>query len=283
MYKITIMLSVNSDDILYNNAGGYNMKIYQVDAFTEKPFKGNPAGVCVLDKQIEDDWMQNVAKEMNLSETAFLLANGDGYNLRWFTPSAEVDLCGHATLASAHILWEKGYLSKEQEAKFYTKSGLLTATITDGWIQLDFPATPEREADAPAELISAIGVEPIYVGKNIFDYLVEVESEDVVKKLKPDFMRLAKIPMRGVVVTASSKEYDFVSRFFAPGIGIPEDPVTGSAHCCLGPYWMKKLKKTSFIAYQASERGGVLKVKVAGERVLISGKAVTVMEGQLLY
>jgi len=283
MYKITIMLSVNSDDILYNNAGGYNMKIYQVDAFTEKPFKGNPAGVCVLDKQIEDDWMQNVAKEMNLSETAFLLANGDGYNLRWFTPSAEVDLCGHATLASAHILWEKGYLSKEQEAKFYTKSGLLTATITDGWIQLDFPATPEREADAPAELISALGVEPIYVGKNIFDYLVEVESEDVVKKLKPDFMRLAKIPMRGVVVTASSKEYDFVSRFFAPGIGIPEDPVTGSAHCCLGPYWMKKLKKTSFIAYQASERGGVLKVKVAGERVLISGKAVTVMEGQLLY
>ena len=259
------------------------MKIYQVDAFTEKPFKGNPAGVCVLDKQIEDDWMQNVAKEMNLSETAFLLANGDGYNLRWFTPTAEVDLCGHATLASAHILWEKGYLSKEQEAKFYTKSGLLTATITDGWIQLDFPATPEREADAPAELISALGVEPIYVGKNIFDYLVEVESEDVVKKLKPDFMRLAKIPMRGVVVTASSKEYDFESRFFAPGIGIPEDPVTGSAHCCLGPYWMKKLKKTSFIAYQASERGGVLKVKVAGERVLISGKAVTVMEGQLLY
>ena len=265
-----------------NSIGGYNMKIYQVDAFTEKPFKGNPAAVCVLDKQVEDSWMQNVAMEMNLSEAAFLLSNGEGYNLRWFTPNSEVDLCGHATLASAHILWERGYLSKEQEAKFYTKSGLLIAKLHEGWIQLDFPATPEKEAEAPVELISALGVEPIYVGKSVFDYLVEVDSEDVVENIKPDFIKLMKVPMRGVIVTAKSKEYDFVSRFFAPGIGIFEDPVTGSAHCCLGPYWMKKLKKEIFTAYQASERGGILKVQV-GERVLISGKAVTVMEGQLLY
>jgi len=259
------------------------MKIYQVDAFTEKPFRGNPAAVCVLDRQVEDAWMQNVAKEMNLSETAFLLSNGEGYNLRWFTPTSEVDLCGHATLASAHILWERGYLNKEQEAKFFTKSGLLSAKMSDGWIQLDFPVTLEKETEAPAELISSLGVEPIYVGKNIFDYLIEVESEDIVKNIRPDFIKLMKVPMRGVIVTAKSEEYDFVSRFFAPGIGIFEDPVTGSAHCCLGPYWMKKLKKDTFTAYQASERGGILKVQIAGERVLISGKAVTVMEGQLLY
>ncbi len=259
------------------------MKIFQVDAFTERPFKGNPAAVCVLDRQVEDKWMQDVAKEMNLSETAFLLKTDQGYNLRWFTPSSEVDLCGHATLAAAHILWERGYLKKEEEAKFYTKSGLLVAKTSGGWIQLDFPATTEKEATPPAELISALGVKPIYVGKNIFDYLIEVESEDIVKNIKPDFIKLMEVPMRGVIVTAKSKEYDFVSRFFAPGIGILEDPVTGSAHCCLGPYWMKKLNKETFTAYQASERGGALKVQVAGERVLISGKAVTVMEGELLY
>jgi len=259
------------------------MKIYQVDAFTEKPFKGNPAAVCVLDKQVEDAWMQNVAMEMNLAETAFLVSDGEGYNLRWFTPTSEVDLCGHATLASAHILWERGYLSKEQEAKFYTKSGLPKAKINEGWIQLDFPATPEKKAEVPVELISALGVEPVYVGKSVFDYLIEVESEDVVKNLKPDFVKLMKVPMRGVIVTAKSNEYDFVSRFFAPGIGIFEDPVTGSTHCCLGPYCMNKLKKNSFTAYQASVRGGILKVQIVGDRVLISGKAVTVMEGQLLY
>jgi PhzF family phenazine biosynthesis protein len=259
------------------------MKIYQVDAFTEVPFKGNPAGVCVLEESADDGWMQNVAKEMNLSETAFLAPYEDGYNLRWFTPSSEVDLCGHATLASAHILWERGYLDEDREALFYTKSGLLRAKKENGWIQLNFPATKEQKVEAPLELTLALGVEPVYVGKNIFDYIVEVETEETVKNMGPDFTTLRKIPARGVIVTARSKEYDFVSRFFAPAVGVPEDPVTGSAHCCLGPYWMEKLKKDSFVAYQASARGGMLKVKVAGDRVLISGKAVTVIEGELLY
>jgi PhzF family phenazine biosynthesis protein len=247
------------------------------------PFKGNPAGVCVLEESADDGWIQDVAKEMNLSETAFLVPYENGYNLRWFTPSSEVDLCGHATLASAHILWERGYLDEDREALFYTKSGLLRAKKENGWIQLDFPATKEQKAETPPELTLALGVEPVYVGKNIFDYIVEVESEETVKNMEPDFTTLLKVPARGVIVTAKSKVYDFVSRFFAPAVGVPEDPVTGSAHCCLGPYWMEKLKKDSFIAYQASARGGVLKVKVAGDRVLISGKAVTVIEGELLY
>ena len=259
------------------------MKIYQVDAFTEKPFKGNPAAVCILEENKPEEWMQEVAGEMNLHETAFLFSMNQGYGLRWFTPNSEVDLCGHATLACAHILWEKGYLKKNQEANFHSKSGLLTAKLTEGWIQLNFPATPEEKIDAPEELIEALDINPVYVGKNIFDYLVEVDSEEIVKNLKPDFMKLMKVRARGVIVTAKSTEYDFVSRFFAPEIGIFEDPVTGSAHCCLGPYWMKRLGKDSLYAYLASERGGVLKVQVAGERVLIMGKAVTVLEGELLY
>ncbi len=260
------------------------MKIYQVDAFTEKPFSGNPAGVCVLSEKLDEKLMQNIAREMNLSETAFLVKNKDGYNLKWFTPDSEVDLCGHATLASAHILWEKGYLKEDQEAKFSTKSGLLTAKMNKGWIELNFPALPEEKTKPPAELLESLGVEAVYVGKNIFDYLVEVESEEIVRTMKPDFVKLSKVPARGIIVTARARsgEHDFVSRFFAPEVGVWEDPVTGSAHCCLGPYWQKKLNKNEFMAYQASERGGVLKVKVIGERVLISGKAFTVLEGELL-
>ncbi len=262
------------------------MKIYQVDAFTEKPFSGNPAGVCVLNEELEEKLMQNIAREMNLSETAFLVREGEGQNLkyilRWFTPDSEVDLCGHATLAGAHILWEKGYLGKDREAKFSTKSGLLTAKMNDGWIELNFPALPEEKAEPPAELLNALGIEATYVGKNKFDYLVEVESEEIVTAIKPDFMKILKVPARGVIVTGKSREYDFVSRFFAPEVGVWEDPVTGSAHCCLGPYWQKKLNKDEFIAYQASERGGILKIRVIGGRVLISGKAVTVLEGELL-
>lgn len=259
------------------------MKIFQVDAFTETPFKGNPAAVCMLESDVTAKWMQDVAGEMYLPETAFLVPVNDGYSLRWFTPDFEIDLCGHVTLASAHILWEKGYLRQGQEAKFYTKSGLLTAKINEGWIQLNFPATPEEKIEAPAELIEALGINQIYVGKNIFDYIIEVESEDVVRNIAPDFTKLMNVPMRGVIVTAKSKEYDFISRFFAPEIGVFEDPVTGSAHCCLGPYWKKKLGKDIFNAYQASARGGILKVQVVGDRVLISGKAVTVVEGSLLY
>lgn len=259
--------------------------IFQVDAFTDKPFKGNPAGVCILEESASEEWMQNVAKEMAISETAFLHPESNGYALRWFTPEAEVDMCGHATLASAHILWEKGFAGRNETLRFFTKSGLLTASLNNDWIELDFPELPERETEVPSELMKALGVKKtIHVGKNAFDYLVELESEEEIRDLKPDFSMLSKITRRGVSVTAisSSDEYDFVSRLFAPAIGISEDPVTGSAHCCLGPYWMKKLNKNSFTAYQASERGGFLKVQVMGERVLISGKAVTIIEAKLL-
>lgn len=264
--------------------GNKMTKIYQVDSFTDRPFAGNPAGVCILDKPACDNWMKNVAKEMAVSETAFLYPEKGGYNLRWFAPGAEVDLCGHATLASAHILWEKGFADKDKTLMFFTKSGLLTAKLNDGWIELDFPAFSEEQADAPEGLMEALGVKSVYIGRNAFDYLVEVASEEELRSIKPDLMRLAKITTRGVSVTSvsSSGKYDFASRLFAPAIGIPEDPVTGSAHCCLGPYWMKKLNKSIFTAYQASERGGFLKVQVKNERVLISGKAVTVIEGEIL-
>ncbi|MCR4442663.1 MAG: PhzF family phenazine biosynthesis protein [Peptococcaceae bacterium] len=260
------------------------MRIFQVDAFTGRPFAGNPAGVCIMEKPQTDRWMSDVAREMNLSETAFLLRIDDGYNLRWFTPEVEVDLCGHATLASAHVLWEKGYLRMKETAKFQTKSGLLTADYREGWIWMNFPATPDERVDAPAELLAALDVEPVYTGKSIYDYIIEVESEETVRRIKPDFSIVSKLPARGVIVTAKAKdkEYDFVSRFFAPAAGVPEDPVTGSAHCCLGPYWMKKLGKDSFTAFQASKRGGILKVCVKGDRVLIAGQAVTVIEGELL-
>jgi PhzF family phenazine biosynthesis protein len=228
--------------------------------------------------------MQNVAREMAVSETAFLYPEKGGYCLRWFAPGAEVDLCGHATLASAHILWEKGFAEKDEKLFFFTKSGTLAASLNDGWIELDFPVLDEEEEETYEELAEALDVEPVYVGRNAFDYLVEISSEDSLRKLEPDLARIAAITARGVCVTAvsSSPEYDFVSRLFAPGIGIPEDPVTGSTHCCLGPYWMKKLGKDTFYAYQASQRGGYLKVQVRDDRVLICGKAVTVFAGEIL-
>lgn len=257
--------------------------IYQIDSFTDKPFSGNPAGVCILEEPADENWMQDVAKEMAVSETAFLYPDDEGYNLRWFAPDAEVDLCGHATLASAHVLWEKGYLGKDETARFLTKSGVLTATFNDGWIELDFPALGEEQADAPDGLIEALGTEPKYVGRNVFDYIIEVGSESELRSIEPDLSMLARITTRGVVVTSlsGSEKYDFVSRLFAPAIGIPEDPVTGSSHCCLGPYWMKRLGRDTFSAYQASRRGGFMKVQVRGERVLLSGKAVTVLEGDV--
>lgn len=257
--------------------------IIQVDAFTGKPFSGNPAAVCLLEAPREAAWMQNVAREMNLSETAFLLKKADGYDLRWFTPETEVDLCGHATLASAHVLWEDGHLQPDEEARFHTRSGLLIARHTGDRIEMDFPSEPQKPAIAPSLLTRALNTTPVYTGKNRFDYLVEIESEDVVRKLRPDFTLLKTVPARGVIVTAlsDSREYDFVSRFFAPAVGINEDPVTGSAHCCLGPYWQKRLKKDSFTAYQASSRGGVIRVRVRGERVLLGGQAVIVMRGEL--
>lgn len=257
--------------------------IYQVDAFTDIPFAGNPAGVCILPESAGDDWMRNVAREMNLSETAFLVRQADGFNLRWFTPAVAVDRCGHATLASAHILWETAVLLPNETAPFHTRSGLLTASRKGSWIEMDFPAKLEEPAEAPVNLPEALGVTPKYLGKNVFDYLVEVESEEVVRSLQPDFTQLGKLGVRGVMVTArsSSPELDFVSRFFAPGAGINEDPVTGSAHCCLAPYWGKRLGKTEMVAYQASARGGVLRLRLVGDRVLISGQAVTVLRCEL--
>jgi len=260
------------------------LTIFQVDAFTEVPFAGNPAGVCVLPGPADEDWMQNVAKEMNLSETAFLVKQEDGFNLRWFTPAVEVELCGHATLASAHILWEAGHLKPDEPARFHTLSGLLTAEHQGDWIELDFPAEPEASVPPPDDLAQALGVKPKYVGMNRYDYLVEVDSEETVRTMRPDFGLLGAISTRGIIVTslATSPAYDFVSRFFAPGVGINEDPVTGSAHCCLGPYWRKHLAKEKFVSYQASERGGVVRVHVRGERVGLGGQAVTVLRGELL-
>jgi len=264
--------------------------IYQVDAFTDKLFAGNPAGVCILAKKASEEWMKGVAREMNLSETAFLLPQDDSskdhvwYNLRWFTPLTEVDLCGHATLASAHILWETGRLLPDQQARFHTRSGMLTADRRGDWIEMNFPSKPEQPATIPIDFPAILGAQPKYVGRNQFDYLVEVENEAVLRDLKPDFARLAKMPVRGVIVTClpdDPEKFDFVSRFFAPAVGVNEDPVTGSAHACLGWFWGKRLGKTEMIAYQASARGGVVKVRLAGDRVFLSGQAVTVLRGEI--
>jgi PhzF family phenazine biosynthesis protein len=257
--------------------------ITHVDAFTATPFGGNPAAVCLLPGARPDTWMQNVAREMNLSETAFLHPSGDGYNLRWFAPSAEVDLCGHATLASAHVLWEEGHLAPEQPARFHTKSGVLSAKRRGEWIEMDFPATPDEPDAIPLELAEGLHVTPKYVGRSKFDFLAELESEEAVRKIQPDLALLRLLHCRGVIVTsrASTGGYDFISRFFAPAIGVDEDPVTGSAHSCLGPFWSKRLGKTELLAYQASARGGVVRVRMNGDRVLLGGQAVTVLRGQL--
>jgi PhzF family phenazine biosynthesis protein len=257
-------------------------RIVTVDAFTNQPFGGNPAAVCVLSQAADEAWMKNVAREMNLAETAFLYPVENGFNLRWLTPAVEVALCGHATLASAHVLWQDGHLARGETARFHTKSGLLTAVEKDGWIELDFPATPNEACDPPEGLLQGLGVtEAAYVGRNKFDYLVEVESEAMLRGLRPDHSALRKLPARGIIVTSRGNEYDFVSRFFAPGSGIDEDPVTGSAHCALAPYWAPKLGKTAFDAFQASERGGILRVRLEGDRVILGGQAVTMMHGEL--
>jgi len=258
--------------------------ITQVDAFTNKPFAGNPAAVCVLQEDRDDRWMQLVAREMSLSETAFLRKTEEGFDLRWFTPSVEVDLCGHATLASAHVLWEEGHLPAAATARFRTRSGILTAGRQDSWIAMDFPAKPEVEAAPPDGLQEALGVPLVYVGKSQFDYLVEVDSEERVRKLDPNIALLSRVEARGIIVTSrcESKEFDFVSRFFAPRAGVNEDPVTGSSHCCLGPYWRKKLGKSDFVAYQASARGGIVRVAAKGDRVQLCGQAVTVFRGALI-
>lgn len=257
--------------------------IYQVDSFAEKPFAGNPAGVCIMEQPASEKWMQSMAAEMNLAETAFLYPIEDRWHLRWFTPKAEVELCGHATLASAHILWEAGYLASHQMARFETLSGILTAIKQRDLIQLDLPATIERESTSPEGLQAALGTSIKYVGRAKNQYLVELFSEEAVRSVAPDMAKLAKLSVIGVIVTARSTDpkYDFVSRFFAPAVGIPEDPVTGAAHCALGPYWKWKLDKDEFTAFQASERGGVVHVRVVGDRVKLSGHAITVFKAEL--
>ncbi|MBI1846703.1 MAG: PhzF family phenazine biosynthesis protein [Candidatus Rokubacteria bacterium] len=258
--------------------------VVQVDAFTDRPFAGNPAAVCLLDAPRVDDWLEAVARELNLPATAFLVPARDGFDLRWFTTTAELTLCGHGTLASAHVLWETGRLAPGVAARFHARCGLLTAERRAGWIEMDFPAEPARETPPPPDLLEALGVSARLVARNRLDYLVEVASESVVRAVAPDLARLMRVDTRGVIVTAPAAKpgYDFVSRFFAPRFGLAEDFVTGSAHCCLGPLWAERLGRRDLVGRQLSSRGGVVRVGVRGERVLLAGQAVTVFEGTLL-
>jgi PhzF family phenazine biosynthesis protein len=257
---------------------------WHVDAFTDRAFAGNPAAVCWLDAEVPDGWRQSVAAEMNLSETAFLLRQRDAYGLRWFTPQVEVALCGHATLASAHVLWTERLHPAAEPIRFQTQSGVLTCTCDKGIIEMDFPATPAEPGPPPEGLLDALGTPAIHIGRTRFDYLVVVDDPDRLRALAPDFAALRQVDTRGVIVTCRSDDarFDFISRFFCPAVGIDEDPVTGSAHCCLGPYWATVLDKSNLTACQASRRGGVVRVRIEGKRVVLGGQAVTVMRGQLL-
>ena len=257
--------------------------IFQVDSFTDRPFAGNPAGVCVMRGPGDESWMQAVAAEMNLSETAFLYPSGDVYPLRWFTPAVEVDLCGHATLASAHILWQEDYVDPGRPIKFHTRSGVLVASRDGELIVMDFPAIRLVSAQAPNGLVQALGVEPTFVGHSPHSWFVEVATEEMLRGCSPDFGALLNAGAGRVILTCVSGDgrYDFYSRFFAPDAGINEDPVTGSAHCVLGPYWSGKLGRDTVTGFQASRRGGMVRVTVQGERVLLAGTAVTVMRCQL--
>jgi len=264
-----------------------SVPLLQIDAFTSEAFRGNAAAVCLLDAPRPETWMQHVAAEMNLSETAFVESRTDGFNLRWFTPVTEVSLCGHATLASAHALWETGRLALSEVARFHTRSGVLTAKHDGHWIELNFPAVAPEPVAPPAGLLDGLGLsanEVRYVGRGGTDYLVEVDSEVTVRELHPDFARLVAVECRGVTVTSASVDgaCDFVSRFFAPKVGVNEDPVTGSAHCRLVPYWSARLGRVEMLAHQVSARGGVLLVKLDGDRVRMAGQAVTVVRGELL-
>lgn len=262
-----------------------SLLLYQIDAFTDVPFRGNPAAVTLLDRSLDEADFQHVAREMNLAETAFLHPRDDGsYDLRWFTPEVEVDLCGHATLASAHALWSHFGLSSDVPAVFHTKSGRLTCTRAgDGWIEMDFPAEPPEEIPVPDGLAEALGVPVRWCGANRMDLVVVLSRAEDVRALRPNLAALARFDVRGVVVTAPGDETaDFVSRFFAPGAGVPEDPVTGSAHCALAPLWHARLGRTHLRGFQASARGGIVDVETRGERVLLRGQAVTVAEIRLL-
>ncbi|CAN5786068.1 PhzF family phenazine biosynthesis protein [soil metagenome] len=258
--------------------------IVQVDAFTDQAFSGNPAAVCVMSEPPAEWWMQEVAREMNLSETAFLIAHEDGFDLRWFTPTVEVDLCGHATLASAHVLWQDEHLAASETIRFHTRSGVLEARRDGDWIEMDFPADLPQAIQPPAGVAEALGTRPLSVHRGRDDLLVEVDSEKTLRTLRPDIAQLKSFDARGIIVTAPALpgRFDFVSRFFAPRVGVDEDPVTGSAHCVLAPFWSDRLERPSLTGYQVSSRGGVVRTRVAGERVFLSGQAVTVLRGELL-
>ncbi|MCH2182527.1 MAG: PhzF family phenazine biosynthesis protein [Mariniblastus sp.] len=259
--------------------------IYQVDAFIDpdRPFSGNPAGVCLLKRFPADDWMQSMAAEMNLSETAFVCPGEPHFQLRWFTPTTEVDLCGHATLAAAHALWAAGQLGDDQPILFQTLSGELRAQQQDGLIELDFPAEPTAVIEPPDELLAALSLPPLTVAQNRMDYLVELADEEQVSQVQIDLEQLGQLPVRGLIVTAQTARagIDFVSRFFAPAVGVDEDPVTGSAHCGLAPYWGDKLNRQTMNAYQVSPRGGQLTLRREGQRVFLRGAARTVFRGAL--
>ncbi len=295
-----------------------DLSVTVVDAFTARPFTGNPAAVCLLPAPRSDEWMQLIAREMNLSETAFLLEQADGFGLRWFTPTVEVELCGHATLASAHVLWERKLLGADAEARFHTRSGLLTARRTGALIELNFPADPATATETAPDLREALGTTPEFIGRSRCCLLIELASAEAVRNLKPDCTWLSAITSGGVIVTAAADaaeggasggiaagsgstgsdnattdtagvdtagsdhpRVDFVSRFFAPALGIDEDPVTGAAHCCLAPYWAQKLGRTELVGHQVSARGGIVRMRLEGDRVVLGGEAVTVLHATL--
>ncbi len=260
------------------------MKYFIVNAFTQRPDGGNPAAVCLVDKLLPEKLMQEIASDFGLSETAFVENKKGVYGLRWFTPTIEVDLCGHATLASAHVLWEQGNVNPDSLITFETRSGNLTVEKNDNLLIMDFPREDAVECECPEELSEGLGTELIYTGKSRFDYIAEVNTEEVVRTLNSDLTILEKLDTRGIIITSASesKEYDFVSRFFAPRAGIPEDPVTGSAHCCLAPYWSSRLNKLKLTGYQASKRGGFVFAELKESRVLLGGNAVTFSSGKLM-
>ena len=252
------------------------MRVYTVDAFTDGPNSGNPAAVCILEEEVPDRTKQEIASRVNLSETAFLLKRKGVFELRWFTPKMEVDLCGHATLASAHILFTLGILPDAEDAVFSTKSGILTARRKSDLIEMDFPSEDPWEVEMPEDLLMAISQRPLYVGRNRFDYIALYEGEETVRSAVPELAHIRRLDSRGLIITSvsSSHRYDFVSRFFAPNAGIEEDPVTGSAHCCLCPFWSQRLGKKELTGYQASERGGLVNTRLSEKRVFLSGKAI---------
>ncbi len=256
-----------------------------VDAFAEQAFSGNPAGVCPLQAEPDPAWMQNLAMELAQSETAFVWPRGDGFALRWFTPTTEVDLCGHATLATAHVLWSTGRIDREREARFETRSGaLLCRRLSDGRVEMDFPEHAPWPCDPPPGLSNALDPEAVWTGRNRMDWFVELADESALRSLAPRPEAVERLGLRGLIVTAradTARGYDFVSRFFAPQSGVPEDPVTGSAHCALAPFWCQRLGRAPLTGYQASRRGGLVEVEPRGNRVLLRGRAVTVLEGSL--